>query len=331
MVHARTVSRRLFRSPALHYAALGAALYAAVSLWGAPPKLARLDIPASRVEAALSEYERINARPLLPEEKRIVTKTVVDQEVLYAYALRLGLNKEPVVERRLAQIATFVAENPHEAKSVEERANEAVLLGLGDGDLVVRRILVDGTKRLIRAAILVREPPDALLEAYLRDHPDQFRRPERVKLSHVLVDPRFHREGAERQAHELLAKLRGEAIAPGAAADYGDAGFVEPNLPALPERELQRRFGYKFVKQLAGLPAGSWEGPIDSRYGLHLIFIEERISGRTPTLPEVRNEVRAKVREKLADEWQAIRLEQLRGEFAIKIVGENGTQEDYPL
>ncbi|MGH8550732.1 MAG: peptidylprolyl isomerase [Methylococcales bacterium] len=319
LVHALTGG--WLRSPALHCAALGGGLFAAVSLWGDPPLPPRLLIPVSRVETALQEYERINQRPLSPEEQRIITKTVVDQEVLYAYALRLGLNKEPVVERRLAQIATFVAENPHEAKSVEERANEAVLLGLGDGDLVVRRILIDGTKRLIRAAVLIREPADSQLAAYLRDHPEQFRKPGQVRLSQVLVDTRLHREHIDQDARGLLGQLRKDSAPPEAAGHYGDPGFVEPGLPNLTERELERRFGHRFVEQLAGLPAGSWEGPIPSRYGQHLVFIQERIPGWVPSLNVARREVRAKVREKLADEWLALRLEQLRGEFMIEVAG----------
>src|SRR5262249_46676471 len=182
-----------------------------------------------------------------------IIQLLIDQEVLYAYALRLGLDKDPVVERRLSQIATFVSENPHEAKSTEELANEAVLLGLTESDLVVRRILIDGARRLIRAAILIREPSDSLLEQYLQEHADEFRLPARVRLSHVLVDPRIHREQTEHDARELLARLRADAVRPEQAADYGDRGLVAANLAALPEVELERRFGHKFVEQLAGL------------------------------------------------------------------------------
>ena len=73
-----------------------------------------------------------------PEERQSVIRLVVDQEVLYAYALRWGLDKEPVVERLLSQIVAFVAKNLHEVKSTKELANEALLLGLNEGDLVVR-------------------------------------------------------------------------------------------------------------------------------------------------------------------------------------------------
>ena len=55
--------------------------------------------------------------------------------------------------------------------TASERVGEAVDLGLHHGDLVVRRILIDAAKRLIRVAVLSREPTEAALEAYLREHP----------------------------------------------------------------------------------------------------------------------------------------------------------------
>lgn len=322
LVHA--VAQRLLRSPALHYVVLGALLFAAVSPRGSTPPAVRLVIPASRIEAALREYEELKRQPLTPEERQSIIRLLVDQEVLYAYALRLGLDKEPVVEWRLSQIATFVSENPHEAKSTKELANEALLLGLNEGDLVVRRILIDGARRLIRAAILVREPSDSLLEQYLREHADEFRLPARVRLSHVLVDARIHKEQTEHDARELLARLRADSVRPERATEYGDRGLVAANLAALPDVELERRFGHRFVEQLAGLPVGTWDGPISSRYGLHLVFVQERIPERVASLAEVRNDVRARVRNKLADEWLETRLGQLRAEFQVEVQATGG-------
>ena len=75
--------------------------------------------------------------------------------------------EQPVAQRRLAQIASFVEANPHRSRSDEERAAEAVSLGLHHGDLVVRRILIDGARRLIRAVVLTRQPDPAMVEEYL--------------------------------------------------------------------------------------------------------------------------------------------------------------------
>jgi hypothetical protein len=108
-------------------------------------------------------------------------------------------------------------------------------------------------------------------------------------------------------------------VPPEKEAEYGDGGFIADNLPALPDVELARRFGYMFVQQLAGLPAGTWEGPLPSRYGLHLVFVQERTPEPVVSLTEVRNDVRSRVRNKLADDWLALRLEQLRAEFQVEV------------
>jgi len=319
---------RWLRTPALHFAVLGLVIFGLVSPPGAAPP-ARLVIPASRIDRVLQEYQGLSDHPLGAGEKQAIVRAVVDQEVLYAYALRLGMGKEPAVERRLAQIATFVADNPHEAKTREERAQEAVMLGLGAGDLVARRILIDGARRLIRAAVLVREPTEAALERYLHEHPDKFHTIEQWRLSQVVVDARLHRERSEQDARRLLTRLRKEAVPPAEAASLGDPGFVAARLPALPKRELARRFGYRFAASLSGLPVGAWEGPIPSRFGFHLVFIEEYLPPRVPELAEVRKEVRTQLREKLADEWLTLRLQQLRAELGVEIAGAG--QGPYPL
>lgn len=325
LVHA--LMGRLLHFPALHFAALGSLLFVLVSPQGsAPPP--RLLIPTSRIDTALEEYQSLSDHPMTQEDKKAVVRAVVEQELLYAYARRLGMGKDAAVERRLAQIATFVADNPHEAKTTEERADEAAMLGLGEGDLVVRRIMIDGAKRLIRAAVLVREPTEAALESELREHAEEFLIPARWRLSQVVVDNRLHGK-AEEDARRLLERLRKDAVSPSDAAQHGDAGFVAANQPLLPGQELERRFGHRFVAALAGLPVGSWEGPIPSRFGFHLVYVEESVPPRTPPLAEVRSAVRARLREKLADQWLALRLAQLRSEFAVEIVG--AQRENYQL
>ena len=116
---------------------------------------------------ARREFAQAYRRPLTPEEEKGIIAKLVDQEVLYRYALQLGMDKQPVAERRLAKIGAFIAQNPHERKSAAERAGEALDLGLHHGDLVVRRILIDGARRLIRAVVLVRQPSEEMLEASL--------------------------------------------------------------------------------------------------------------------------------------------------------------------
>jgi parvulin-like peptidyl-prolyl isomerase len=46
-----------------------------------------------------------------------------------------------------------------------------------------------------------------------------------------------------------------------------------------------------FVEGLQGVEPGHWAGPVESGFGLHLVFVESREAGRTPELEEVRDAV----------------------------------------
>jgi parvulin-like peptidyl-prolyl isomerase len=50
-------------------------------------------------------------------------------------------------------------------------------------------------------------------------------------------------------------------------------------------------FGDQFASQLVGVKAGQWQGPVQSGYGSHLVFVSERIEGHLPALSEIRDAV----------------------------------------
>ena len=182
---------RIISSPALHFIIIGTLIFAAVLFsQGAfsARERTRIVIPNYRIALARAEFENTLGRPPTANEYRNIVDTIVDQEVLYRYALDLGIHKQKVVEERLSQIARFVDENPHEPKSKAERALEALDLGLHHGDMVVRRILVDGARRLIRAPVLMRLPNDEMLQAYLRENGEKFMVPGKTQITQVTLN-----------------------------------------------------------------------------------------------------------------------------------------------
>ena len=46
-----------------------------------------------------------------------------------------------------------------------------------------------------------------------------------------------------------------------------------------------------FAARLAEVPTGDWQGPVQSGYGAHLVFVIARTEGRIPPLAEVRDAV----------------------------------------
>lgn len=312
---------RIVRSPALHFLIGGALLMVIFSPLRESSELrVRVDVPQYIYEQANSEGVDSVGRPLTEQEEERLRRVVADEEVLYQEALRLGLDKSEVAQRRLAQIAQFVLATPAESQS-SVAAESAVALGIDRGDRIVRRILVDLARRLIRAPGLKGEPRPELLEAYLHEHAEQYKRPAKVRLTHVTLNYAKRRKKVVADALALLDRLRSKSVLPEDAAVLGDSVPISSRLTTLPERELGRRFGPKFAKRVFALPVGTWQGPVSSRYGWHLVYVEERVPAQAPPLADVVAGVRAEVRQKLADEWLELRMREIRSGYEIYVDG----------
>jgi len=72
----------------------------------------------------------------------------------------------------------------------------------------------------------------------------------------------------------------------------GDSFLMERSFTAASASEVAKQFGEKFAAKLGELSPGKWEGPVESGYGAHLVFVSERTEGRVPELAEVREDVR---------------------------------------
>ncbi len=317
--------RSWLTSPALHFALIGGLLFVALAPdEDAPAPRAQLVIPDYIYESTRREFVDAVGTELSPEQERVLRRVVANEEVLYQYALEIGLNQSDVAERRLAQIAQFVAENPHEAPPPRELADDALEMGLDHGDRVLRNLLVDSATRVIKAAAMIQEPKEALLEAYLRDNRERFRWPLELQLSQVYLG----RGMGERDVVTLVERARDASMAPEEAAGLGKRSSLPVRLPRLAERDLARRLGADFARAVVELPVGAWHGPIASRMGDHLVLVEQRWEPRDATLDEVREDVLAEVRRQLADEWLELRLRDLRGRFDIVIAGDVIPEED---
>ncbi len=57
------------------------------------------------------------------------------------------------------------------------------------------------------------------------------------------------------------------------------------------EQSIARAFGEGFAAALGKLPVGSWQGPIESGYGLHVVRVIARTDSGIPDWTEVRGPV----------------------------------------
>ena len=71
-------------------------------------------------------------------------------------------------------------------------------------------------------------------------------------------------------------------------------------------------FGAVFADRVTELPPGAWHGPVQSGYGLHLVFVHARSEPRLPDLAEVEQKVR--------DEWRAARRREVNEAVFAKLL-----------
>jgi parvulin-like peptidyl-prolyl isomerase len=312
---------RWWKAPALHMAALGALLFGAFELRGGAllPQKRRVEIPAHRLEAMLKDFVADTGRPPTRHEWDQMIDMQVDDEVLFQYALALGMQENTAAQTRLAQIADFVEANPHESTTAG-KAKAAMDLGLHEGDLVVRRILVDSARRLIRGVVLMQQPAPQAVEEFYAAHAAEFTLPARVRVSQVAVN-NFAWPDSEEHARELLTRIRAEKLDVEQALALADETPAPSHLPLMTEQGLGSQLGGEFAAAVMALPAGQWSEPIPSDYGYHLVWVHEVQPGGVRPLQAVREQVEQSVLQKLADDWLKLRLRELRTEFDIVVPG----------
>jgi PPIC-type PPIASE domain len=170
----------------------------------------------------------------------------------------------------------------------EVYSREAIAMGLDRDDPIIRRRLQQKLEFVTDDVAAVAEPTDDQLADYLKAHADIFHVDRKVTFSQVYLDPSKHGNHLAWYANELLVRLRSQ----GRDVDLsslGDAFLLEHRFEAAPNSEIAKQFGEKFVTRLGDVAVGQWVGPVESGYGMHLVFVEERTEGRLPELAEVRD------------------------------------------
>lgn len=168
----------------------------------------------------------------------------------------------------------------------------------------IKYIVVDSAK--ITAATTV---TDQDLQAYYDQHRDEYRVPEQVKVSHILIKTPLPAPGAkedEKGVADARAKAEGvlkEVKAggdfaklaekysddPGSAKSGGDLGWIGRGR-TVPE----------FEKAAFLLGKGQTSDLVKSSYGFHIIHVEDKQDAHLKTLAEVKSEIEEKVKQQKA-------------------------------
>jgi peptidyl-prolyl cis-trans isomerase C len=250
-----TVMARLVREPLVHFALLAGLLF-----------------------VVLSEPDTVDH---VPDDRRIVISAAEVERLALAWTQRW---QRPPSEDELAGMV-------REAIREQVLYREALALGLDRDDVVIRRHLRQKYEFVTQDLAYDTEPDEATLRAHYDAHPDRYAQSAQVSFTHILFSMDRRGAAAEADAVQALADLQ-SATGPEAADLLGDATSLPPDFEEMDAVEVEAMFGPDFATSLLRLEPRRWSGPIRSGYGLHLIWVSERIAGGPIEFKVVRQRVK---------------------------------------
>jgi hypothetical protein len=239
------------------------------------------------------------------ESKEIVIST--RQIELLASMWEKQWRRPPTPQELNGLIQSFIRE--------EVLYREALAMGLDRDDMVVRRRLAQKIEFLAQDLATQGEPGDAELRTFFQENAEDFEVPGTVTFTHVYVNLDNRGEDAFEDADRILVELRQGAE----PMQLGDRFMLQSHYADLTQQGVARNFGNSFAEDIFELVPGTWEGPVQSGYGLHLVQIENREEAFMPPFEEVRPRVRDEFMSNRRREVDELFFERLRESYEIVI------------
>ncbi|NOQ49568.1 MAG: hypothetical protein GQ553_02755 [Nitrosomonadaceae bacterium] len=217
-------------------------------------------------------------------------------------------NRITITQDDLNRLATIWLKRSGRPPSAQEREQqleyyireqvlyrEAMAMGLDQGDVIVRRRLAKKMEYLFNDLSVIPEPTETELTLFLSTHTSKFIRPGTLSFSQIYLDPTQHKHEINKDAKQLLEQLKGTTSEID-IINLGDRSLLPYEFHNERRSEITSMFGAEFANQVFTLPINSWQGPITSEYGVHLIYVHSHTKARLPSLAEIR--------ERVASEWR---------------------------
>jgi peptidyl-prolyl cis-trans isomerase C len=249
--------RRWLAEPLVQFLLIGTVLFVGYQALHPGPQ-ARAS--STRIELTQDDLRQMSVawlaqgRPApTPEQMRSLVDMKVREEILYREALALGLdNEDTIVKRRLAQKMEFLFED----------------------------------------VSALREPTREELKAWFEKNSVRFTLQPRASFRHLCFSPDRRGARAREDAARALDKLRGKPATAQQGAALSDPFMFQDYYPDRSFEEMAKLFGPRFAQALIQQQTGSWQGPIESGYGWHLVWVESLTPSRVPAFEEVEADVK---------------------------------------
>jgi parvulin-like peptidyl-prolyl isomerase len=123
------------------------------------------------------------------------------------------------------------------------------------------------------------QPTTDELKRWYEKNSAKFALPSRVSFRHLYFSPDRRGQRARDDAVKALTKLAGQPQDAKLAASLADPFMFQDYYRDRAPEYLGKEFGPQFAGAVEKLAPGSWQGPIESGFGWHLVFVDTVIPG----------------------------------------------------
>ncbi|MCV6625022.1 MAG: peptidylprolyl isomerase, partial [Cellvibrionaceae bacterium] len=196
---------------------------------------------------------------------------------------------------------------------------QALALGLEQDDVIVRRRLLQKVRFFIENSRPLSEPGEAQLQQFYRAEQQRYLRPARLSFSHYYFSSDQRPEARADAQQALRQLLQNHNTEKSSDNTIGDPFMLAPAMRGQTPADIAALFGHGFSQQLIGLEPGSWQGPIASTYGWHLVYIQQHQASAPLSFAEAKTELLKDWRQAQNRAYAKAQLSQLKAAYKIQI------------
>ncbi len=252
-----------------------------------------------------------------------ILSQLVGDELLYQKAAGIGVTASAAeIQAEFDKVAkTYPSDAELNAMLVSRGMDRKALSRELGRNLVLQKYIQENiTKKLVVTPAEVSE--------YYAGHPDEFKHPDLVRTSHILISiPNGATDDQQQRARQLaeslldrakkgedFAKLAKEYSTDASASQGGDIGLTESGELA-PEYEAA----------VAKMKVGEISGLVKTQFGYHIIKLTDRKKAGSATLDEVRDQLTGFLKNQKEDAEVAKLVKTLGSQAKIEILLPGGT------